>query len=390
MVGYPEASVRFASFFTVVGLASLLWAAACSSDETKLTSPASDPDAGRLAEGGERAARFEPVAKPTGAPITDGKLGEWTWTDFPDTKCADGSPTGLGMNLGTSKRLLIFLDGGGACWDELTCLDYPTFMNSRFDRSVFESYITEYIANSPIDRVNADNPFKDDDIAFVPYCTADIHAGANAATYRDKTFHHWGRRNLAAFLNRLVPTFADAERVILIGASAGGLGTLANYFRVRESFALYGAPKRVDAIDDSGPPLPTADNIFINDQNAAWDFASAAPEGCDDCANEGAAVLPFYAKRYPDARIAFISHDEDRVMAGFFLMPQATFKNRIQGAVTNYFTANPNAQAFILPGDDHPALQHVLTAETGSPPVALKKWIVDMLADSPAWKTVTP
>src|SRR5262249_24982242 len=46
----------------------------------------------------------------------------WTWVPFDDAFCADGNPTGLAVNLtDRSKNALIFLMGGGACWDYASC-----------------------------------------------------------------------------------------------------------------------------------------------------------------------------------------------------------------------------------------------------------------------------
>lgn len=39
----------------------------------------------------------------------------WTWVDFPETFCGDGSPTGLGVNLtGRSDDVVVYFQGGGA------------------------------------------------------------------------------------------------------------------------------------------------------------------------------------------------------------------------------------------------------------------------------------
>jgi hypothetical protein len=57
----------------------------------------------------------------TGMPImaTD---NTWTWVPFADTKCRSGTPAGIGVNMqSTSKRLMIYLEGGGACFDSQTC-----------------------------------------------------------------------------------------------------------------------------------------------------------------------------------------------------------------------------------------------------------------------------
>ncbi|WP_437852784.1 hypothetical protein [Sorangium sp. So ce363] len=53
----------------------------------------------------------------------------WTWVPFSNAFCANGDAAGIGVNLtGKSKRVVVYLEGGGACWDEDTCytLGHPT------------------------------------------------------------------------------------------------------------------------------------------------------------------------------------------------------------------------------------------------------------------------
>ena len=61
-----------------------------------------------------------------------------------------------------------------------------------------------------LDRARATNPFRDASYVFVPYCTGDLHAGSNVATYDvlgPRTFAHVGRRNVEALLPRLRATW---------------------------------------------------------------------------------------------------------------------------------------------------------------------------------------
>src|SRR5688572_1681836 len=45
-------------------------------------------------------------------------LGEWVWQDIAGTACANGSPTGVGINRGGGTQLVIYMSGGSACLDE--------------------------------------------------------------------------------------------------------------------------------------------------------------------------------------------------------------------------------------------------------------------------------
>jgi len=51
----------------------------------------------------------------------------WTWVAFPDSRCGNGVPTGIAVNrTSRSRRVLFWLEGGGACWDAATCFALRT------------------------------------------------------------------------------------------------------------------------------------------------------------------------------------------------------------------------------------------------------------------------
>src|SRR5689334_21969024 len=55
------------------------------------------------------------------APVLSGPVGEWTWFDIPGAVCGYGQQTGIGVSVGTGSEVMIYLEGGGLCWDEVTC-----------------------------------------------------------------------------------------------------------------------------------------------------------------------------------------------------------------------------------------------------------------------------
>jgi hypothetical protein len=52
------------------------------------------------------------------APITGLPNDVWTWVDFPDSVCANGTPTGIAINPHAgAMNLMIYFEGGGDCVD---------------------------------------------------------------------------------------------------------------------------------------------------------------------------------------------------------------------------------------------------------------------------------
>ena len=100
-----------------------------------------------------------PVGMPISAPME-----QWTWVPFDDAFCANGTPTGIGVNLtDKSKRVLIYLQGGGACWSEFTCYTLKIAANFSTGYGPLEFMGDEKTLGSTFffDRAQAGNPFKD-------------------------------------------------------------------------------------------------------------------------------------------------------------------------------------------------------------------------------------
>src|SRR5688572_22279448 len=79
----------------------------------------------------------QPGAPPPPAPPPLGEIGEWTWLDVPGAVCGLGQPTGFAVNVGTGTDVLMYMEGGGLCWDELSCqVEIPGFaaLASYFQR----------------------------------------------------------------------------------------------------------------------------------------------------------------------------------------------------------------------------------------------------------------
>lgn len=325
-----------------------------------------------------------PVGPEVGDPIT-ATPGTWTFVPFADSSCADGSPTGIGINPGTSKRLVIYMEGGGACWDANTCYGSLKLAANLdgWDETKFQARM-KTTAKSHLDRTAANNPFKDASYVYIPYCTGDIHTGDKEQMYDGKVAKHVGRRNVAAFLKRIAPTFKDADRVVLTGSSAGGFGAAVNYWRAKQ----YWPTTRVDLIDDSGPPFSPDKMAYLPTWAAAWDLAGALDPDCTECANYNfPALLASYTKKSPESRFALLSYDHDYVISTFFNLSEAEFSVALADVTEKQFTTNAKVQAFEVAGTEHTMLGDLTTSSHGKD---VGTWISDMESDAATWATVKP
>ena len=277
--------------------------------------PAPEVDAGTGA--GYRGRRRSATA------ITFDATGDWTWMPFADTRCGDGTSTGLGVRKGSSSRdLVVFLDGGGACWSWRTCMDA---VSTAFDRSFGEGSSRRSGTGSSRDRIldpqALPSTWRNANLVFVPYCTGDVHSGDREKTYSwagelPITWEHRGHANVMAFLKRLKATFPAVDRLLVAGSSAGGFSTVTNY----EAFRWYWPQAKGYLLDDSGPTL-VGDDIDADLRTTwyeAWNLGASLGQFCVECRTDMSAGFAAIARKHPGDRIALVSHVEDPVMTAFF------------------------------------------------------------------------
>lgn len=332
------------------------------------------------------------TADPDGAAI-DAPAETWTWVPFADARCANGETTGIGVNLTTrSDRVVLYLEGGGACWDEATCYTMNAsahvadgYGEAEF-AAEFDPHLPKVKTAQIFDRDDPNNPFRDMSFVYVPYCTGDMHGGDNVVTYGERTTMHVGGANLVAYLARLVPTFPAAERVYLVGASAGGYGGTFNWWRVQRAFGGV----RVDLVDDSGPPLdpPYLAKELSDTWRAQWNLAASLPPDCPECLETFGAIYDYYGANHTTQRWALLSYTRDWIVPIYFGFTLEEFPQAIAEIVQTHVAPYENAGYFLLDAVGHVLLTAPLPITSGG--VDLQAWLGQMVADDPAWASVDP
>lgn len=165
---------------------------------------------------------------------------EFVWVPRESLLSRNGQSMGYGAKLNIdSDKLIIFLDGGGACFNGLTC----SFNLDSFSEMDFYNRLnneTSLLLNQNSDQ----NQFAEWNFIFVPYATGDVHSGSvnqvNISNDGPENQSMVGANNLSIILNDLSGFFgADntLSEVVLAGSSAGAFGVLANYVQVKETIA---------------------------------------------------------------------------------------------------------------------------------------------------------
>jgi len=250
--------------------------------------------------------------------------GTWVWIPREDVFCRDGSKTGVGVRLlPDTKAVMIYLQGGGACYDAKSCgqnagapIAGENFSHEKFDRWA-ETLGDQGVFNTR----NPSNPVARWNHVYVPYCTGDLHGGErnNASIPGVPGKQQFaGYRNVQNILKLISPYFRDAEDVALVGASAGGFGVLINYPQVVEAFG----GRSVAAFVDSAPIIPeSAIKTSCFQRKVIETFNLQLPDACPECADPSEGGLlnlySYLSDTYPHGRYAFASADAD--LAGVVL-----------------------------------------------------------------------
>jgi len=332
-------------------------------------------------------------------PVTPGPSlpdKQWNWIDVPGSQCGNGSQTGMGINPNsTSKKLVIWLQGGGACYNEGNCLsDEPaTSYFNGFGTAEFQEFVDGRSKQGHLARDEDDNPFKDFNMAFVPYCTGDVHAGNRVM---DGKMHFKGQHNLKLFLAKLVETFPDAEQVVLTGSSAGGFGTMFNFWLFADAYPN----ADVTWIDDSGPLLPMKTMAALIVVIPAWGLKDTIYPGCSNCMDSDDPnggphnLITAYGKDYPNTRGSLLSSYRDDVIVNRFLIEETALEAALKDLATTTAPTNPNFRYFYLEGDHHVWLDGDETSkklsDVKSGDASLKTFVQQQVDDDANWANVQP
>ncbi len=317
----------------------------------------------------------EPIAAP---------LETWSFVPTPGAKCANGSATGMAVNLTQrSSRLVFYLQGGGACWEAAACAaGTATHVLDTMDAKAVLAEAQAAPMQVLFNRNDQNNPFRDASFVYVPYCTADLHAGTAPFTYDwfgPKVVHHVGARNVDAYLARLAPTFAKADRVWLMGISAGGYGATLNWWRVQKAMPW----ARVDVVNDSGLMLDPAPDGRWPLMRERWQMEFFP--GCKACKDHLSASLTEQAVLLASPRrLALLGYLQDQTIGLYFGLAGPVIEQGLN-ALRQQLPAH--AATYYLAGNQHVLLSTPKAATSKG--IGVLQWLQDFAADA-AWVPAGP
>lgn len=292
---------------------------------------------------------------------------------------------------GTGDGLVVFFDGGGACWDDVTCAIPRRANDTRDDDGFYKAELVT--ADDPnrfggiFDFNDPRNPVRDWSFVYVPYCTGDVHSGANTAHYTDPdtgepyTIEHRGSDNFRVILRWMKDNVAAPEHLLVAGSSAGAYGAVTQYARIREAY-----PRgRAVMLGDAGQGVMTRD--FIEHRSRSWRFdLPRGVLGRGEQITESTDLVGRLAARYPADRFGQYTTAQDITQSSFYALMGAenacmAWTDRMSSDLQRRQSAS-NFRSYLAAGETHSILRQARFYSEQSGGTPLVEWLTAMLSDN--------
>lgn len=294
----------------------------------------------------------------TSEPFVPEAYGTWLKFEPEGAVCANGSQYKYFVNFSeTSDNVVIFFEGGGACWNYEDCANGRPFNTECIKEPegtecIRDDYPAVYLhldelepltaITEPLGVVDGDvpvelaypmlssnpaiSPMADWNKVFVTYCTGDTYLGNVVRTYTDPEgvgpdveFHHMGHHNTLLVIEDLERMFDDVPKMMVSGCSAGGVGSLNNYAFLREGLS---GVERSYLLSDSGPVIPsmlldgspshsTALYERIRNTWGVDETIQSLPEGSERIFDDFGEINAVLAEMFPDDRLSMSMFERD-------------------------------------------------------------------------------
>jgi len=332
--------------------------------------------------------------------------GEWTEIPVPEATCMYDTDYSFFVRPADqpTDKLMIYFEGGGACWDGFTCASKGQFA-SQYEIAEDEmSFYTQGL----FDYGNPNNPVSDYHTVFLPYCSADVHSGDSVQTFdvppgvdtQDLviedgkiTIQFNGLKNSASVLEWVYSNFTAPEQVFVTGCSAGGYGVSTHAPFIMQQYADTEVVMLADAANGVSP------RNWEGYQT--WNILAGTPdfvEGLADVTAERySTTLRFRetAKTFPNNRFAQFNTFLDATQVGFYGLligtpvSQENFSQigprwgtQMWRNILSLETVNPNFYSYTAGGLDHCITPYEYFYTYSVEGVRFDQWVASLLDGS--------
>lgn len=274
-----------------------------------------------------------------------------------ETICSRGTPYRFFAFGGDPERLVLDFEGGGACWNELTC----SVAGAIFAEEAASTADVEAVRDHPdlggIYRLDdAANPLMGWSLVHIPYCTGDVHWGDATHQYtEDNTIQHRGRQNVRAVFDWVADRYPAPDQILVTGCSAGAYGAIGYASWVAERWP----DAEVTVLADSGAGIIT--DTFFADSFPNWNALPTLQEHLPELAAADLSDLSIEdlylatARAYPKMRIAQYNtaFDKDQTFYYTAMGGGSDWSERMRATVSTIASGADNFRHYLAPGQVH-------------------------------------
>lgn len=272
--------------------------------------------------------------------------------------CMRGRPYSVSVLDRGSEDLLFFMQGGGACWTDF-CLAVITAPGG----------VPQNI--NLLDPNLAENPVKDWNVVYLPYCDGSLFVGDSVITEEDgRERIHAGLHNTSAALSIAHKQYPAPRRIMLAGSSGGGYGTIMVAFLVR--YIWPDTP--IYIVNDSGVGVAhEGDRAFIDKLIGEFNAEAFIPADCEGCGDNGhiTDLVDYFLTRDDNAKIAVFTSWFDSIIADTFLgMGGVSYQGALQRATDPLHEKHPDQyRRFIVNDITHTTILGNVSGIVGNDPL---------------------
>ena len=318
-----------------------------------------------------------------GQPDTNG-----VWTRIPGgpgTGCAHDSSYAFFVHRGDDRRLAIFLNGGGACWNGMNCDLHarPTYHPRLDSTDVPDTH------GGIFDLSNPRNPIRGYTIVFIPYCTADVFLGGRTVSYTstDTTgashgirVRHQGRANADRAVTWIETHYPTPQLVFVAGSSAGAIPSP---FYAAQVARHYPHARIVQLGDGAGgyraPAFPGILALW-----GATDLlrSDTAYRDIDSASLTFETLYEVAARTNPQVTFSQYNSAEDAVQLSFLALlgvHDVKLEGLLGANLADIRQVNPALLTYTAPGAMHTILRRAEFYSLTVDGVAVRDWVADLL-----------
>lgn len=306
----------------------------------------------------------------------------------PRTTCALGTSFAFFVEVGDPRKVMVYFQGGGACWDAATC--DPRSKTRMYKPAVGER--EQPYRTGLLDLANPENPVRDFTKVFVPYCTGDVHLGARTvafdvpATASDSAhlfvIHHSGIANAVAALDWVYAHVPSPQTIFVTGESAGSIPTPVYAAAVSKHYPR----ARVVQLGDGSGSYVSATGVTTSWRGLSAIRALNALPALDSATLTYPALYDLAARSSPRITFAEINSVDDSTQT-FYLRAVDRSSPTVPVLLAQNFAAIkrsvPSFRAYIIPGVMHTIIPRTEFYSTSVDGVRLRDWVAALVDGAP-------